>query len=486
MLVLTADRPPELRDVGAPQAIDQTHLYGRPCAGSTIRACPTSAARGVALARRSGVRGRPERSRAPEPPVPGAARGSPGALPPRRRLAAADITARRVRRVARARRRPAARQGLVLAGAGAPGIGRALARRRGRGGRCSPGPRSGARHSTVVVTAYDSMLRHAPFAARARPEVVVRVGRPSASKVLAQWIAGSAAPVVQVGGPGVDRPRPCGRRPRPDRARSRRSAPLSTGWATRAWARRWADADQLADHAIEARDGRRASTNRPPPASSLASARGRASIVVAVVDADARPRVVRRPPRAPPTPTEGPTGSTASCRPPSGGPWRPATRSSLLVGDVAFVHDSGALTGLAHRGVDLRIVVVDNDGGGIFSFLPQASDAACRALRAAVRDTARHRCRRPRRRPRARRGDRRRRRRRSSRDSRRPARRSHGSPAIEPRNVARPRRVARGGCAAALDGVRAGSGRRAWPGTWPASRRARRAGRCRRRCRHRR
>jgi 2-succinyl-5-enolpyruvyl-6-hydroxy-3-cyclohexene-1-carboxylate synthase len=42
------------------------------------------------------------------------------------------------------------------------------------------------------------------------------------------------------------------------------------------------------------------------------------------------------------------------------------------------VHDSNALVGLMSRDgvdlrVDLRIVVVDNDGGGIFSFLPQAT-----------------------------------------------------------------------------------------------------------------
>jgi 2-succinyl-5-enolpyruvyl-6-hydroxy-3-cyclohexene-1-carboxylate synthase len=44
----------------------------------------------------------------------------------------------------------------------------------------------------------------------------------------------------------------------------------------------------------------------------------------------------------------------------------------VLIGDVALLHDSSSLTGLADRDVDLTIVVTDNDGGAIFSFLPQA------------------------------------------------------------------------------------------------------------------
>ena len=49
---------------------------------------------------------------------------------------------------------------------------------------------------------------------------------------------------------------------------------------------------------------------------------------------------------------------------------------ALVVGDVSFLHDLNALVAARLHGLSATIVLVDNDGGGIFSFLPQATTDA--------------------------------------------------------------------------------------------------------------
>jgi 2-succinyl-5-enolpyruvyl-6-hydroxy-3-cyclohexene-1-carboxylate synthase len=52
-----------------------------------------------------------------------------------------------------------------------------------------------------------------------------------------------------------------------------------------------------------------------------------------------------------------------------------AGRTVLLTGDVALLHDVGGLLGARRTQTDLTIVLVNNDGGGIFHFLPVAGQA---------------------------------------------------------------------------------------------------------------
>jgi 2-succinyl-5-enolpyruvyl-6-hydroxy-3-cyclohexene-1-carboxylate synthase len=47
----------------------------------------------------------------------------------------------------------------------------------------------------------------------------------------------------------------------------------------------------------------------------------------------------------------------------------------LLIGDVALAHDIGGLLAARRLGLALTIVLLNNDGGGIFHFLPVAGEA---------------------------------------------------------------------------------------------------------------
>ncbi|SDM69364.1 2-succinyl-5-enolpyruvyl-6-hydroxy-3-cyclohexene-1-carboxylate synthase [Psychrobacillus sp. OK028] len=46
----------------------------------------------------------------------------------------------------------------------------------------------------------------------------------------------------------------------------------------------------------------------------------------------------------------------------------------LLIGDLAFLHDLNGLIVSRFHGCDMTIIVMNNDGGGIFSYLPQSTE----------------------------------------------------------------------------------------------------------------
>ena len=383
LLVCTADRPPELQQVGAPQTVDQVGLYGGAVRWAAAPGVADAATAGTwrslaarAVAEAMGARPGPVHlNLAFRDPLVGA----PGELPPGRDDGAPwhrawplrSSTSRATEAAAAALRSP---RGVVVAGAGAdPASMARLAE--ATGWPVLADPLSGCRRPGSVA-AFDALLRVRAFAEAHRPDVVVRVGAAPASKVLGEWLAASGAHVVLLERTGafLDPDRlaadvvPGGPAVVTDLARR------LEGIADPAWGAAWASAEEAAQAAIDRVLAGREEVTEPAVARSLlASMPDGGTLVVSssmpVRDVEwyGRPRTgVRVLANRGANGIDGVVSTAVGVALASGGP------TALLVGDLALLHDGGGLLGLADRGVDLAVVVVDNRGGGIFEFLPQA------------------------------------------------------------------------------------------------------------------
>ena len=391
LVVCTADRPPELRDTGAGQTVDQVKLYGdavrwfvdagvpedRPGAGAAWRQL---ASRAIAAA--SGPPAGPVHLNLAfrEPLVP---TGEPLVDAPGRvgdRPWTAHVPAVRAPSVemldAMAHLVADTPRGLVVAGWGASVEPRTLLRfSEVAGWPVLADPVSGLRVPGTVST-YDPLLRDASFAAAHRPDLVVRIGGPPSNKVSVQWL-GDDVPQVLV---DPDRAWLDPRHAATDRVEADPELLLATLAdaidvpVDEEWTGAWRRADEAARLAIEALlagwdepfEGRIAHDvfAAVPTDGALVVA---SSMPVRDLESFAMPRdsVHVYSNRG----VNGIDGFVSTALGVAAGRDGPTV---ALLGDLCFLHDVNGLLGAAARDVDLTLVVVDNDGGGIFSFLPQA------------------------------------------------------------------------------------------------------------------
>jgi 2-succinyl-5-enolpyruvyl-6-hydroxy-3-cyclohexene-1-carboxylate synthase len=381
MLVLTADRPPELREVGAAQTIDQTGLFGRSVRWFHDPGVPDRAAASSwrSLSRRAheASASGPVHLNLPfREPLVGTAGELPAAVPGLRRGAPRTATTD-VRLHADGVPDPLeSERGVILAG-GRSGVrpDEVAALAAATGWPVLADPLSGCRRLDAAVTAFDALLRHDGFADDHRPEVIIRLGRPAASKSLGTWVASSGATLVQVGGPGVIDPDHRVGVSLPASAVGALADQADSFDHSRDWVTSWTSASQRAERVIEKFLGDLDALSEP----------GVARVAAESVPDGGRLVVASSMPVRDLEWFGGAAAVAHANRGANGIDGVVSTALGLalhdrpvvaLVGDIAFLHDGGALTALAHRRADLRIVVVDNDGGGIFSFLPQASALA--------------------------------------------------------------------------------------------------------------
>ena len=412
LLLLTADRPPELREIGAGQAVDQLKLFGdaakwffevgtHSASPERLRWMRTLACRAywTALEGRPGVVHLNFPLREPlvaEEPLPADSSARPGARPyvARAPLAAGRSPLEGGARGAHRGQQPhggasglaaliaGAGRGVVVAGRderralpGSPSLAEAAgAFASAAGWPLLADPLSGARRGDGAIAHYDALLRVETFASSLDPDLILRVGDLPVSKPLRSWLSGlEGARQVALDPEGAWQDPGsvvC------DSLALEGAAALSElaaapPRAQEGWLAAWRSADELAAEAILGVIGG-AGLSEPLVSAELGVLLpGEATLFVAssmpVRDIEtfwpARPD----PPRV--LCNRGANGIDGTVSSAFGAAADGRGPVVLLIGDVALAHDIGGLLAARRLGLKLTIVLLDNGGGGIFDFL---------------------------------------------------------------------------------------------------------------------
>jgi 2-succinyl-5-enolpyruvyl-6-hydroxy-3-cyclohexene-1-carboxylate synthase len=395
LVVLTADRPPELREVGAGQTIDQIKLYGSAAKWffevGTHEATPERLRWMRSLACRAywtALEGRPgpvhlnfplrEPLVADPDELPPDDSGRPGGRPFVARIGSQGHLA------------PDSLRGVADVIAGAPRgvvvLGREertpdLARTVAAFGKATgfpvlADPLSGGRTGPAAIAHYDALLADERFAAVHRPQLVLRVGDLPTSKPLRRWLAGLDATQVAFDPEGAWQD--------PDSVLDLVLGldPLSSLNALGAlaqenpdpsWLQSWRASDAAAAEAIAATLGDELS--EPRLAAELGAILPAGALLwvassMPVRDVEAFFPVRPDPPRL--LSHRGANGIDGTLAGAAGAAAAAKAPVVALIGDVAFAHDIGGLLAAARLGIPMTVVVVDNRGGGIFDMLPVA------------------------------------------------------------------------------------------------------------------
>jgi 2-succinyl-5-enolpyruvyl-6-hydroxy-3-cyclohexene-1-carboxylate synthase len=406
VLFLTADRPPELRDVGERQSVDQVHLYGRAVKWYHEAALPGPGLDLPRYMRALAIRAWSEAVELPRGPVhvnfpfreplpptaiaadaagPGEAR-TPAYFPARAMPAeaaiasAADLVSGR-RALVVAGELPGRREAQAVLALGAKGGFPVFADPLSylRAGAHDPGGLFIVTQSGVgAVDPRRVMPQALGLPPDEEPEVVIRFGAPPVSKALNVWLGSRPAmPQIVV-----------------DDGRWRDPAAIATtvirgdaalvadalggrlaSPAPPSWTARWRSHVEGRRKALAATLAAVPFPSEPGVVLALAEAvPDRANVVVGasmpIRDVDSFFPLVRRDVAI--LSNRGASGIDGLLATAVGTALADTTRPTyVLAGDLSVLHDLGSLRAAVLHAVPVTVIVLNNDGGGIFHFVPQ-------------------------------------------------------------------------------------------------------------------